>query len=220
MQRILFIVFRMFFEVIYYVARFSYLGKEKHRDYEKMHYLMQKGCRKAVRLGRVTINVEGLENIPKEDGYIFYPNHQGMFDVLAFVSSTPRPFAFVIKKEAEKYPIVKQVIKGTNSLPMDRKDLRQSIKVINTVTEEVKKGRNFVIFAEGTRSRQGNHVLPMKGGSFKAATNAKCPIVPCALIDCFRPFDEKGIKKLSVTLKYLKPITYDESLSTITSCVW
>ena len=210
MQRILFIVFRMFFEVIYYLIRFSHLGKDKYRDYEKMHALMQKGCTKAIRLGRVDLNVEGLENLPKEDGYVFYPNHQGMFDVLAFVSSCPRPFGFILKKEAENYPIVKQVIKGTGSLPMDRKDLRQSIKVINTVTEEVKKGRNFIIFAEGTRSRQGNHVLQMKGGSFKAATNAKCPIVPCALIDSYRPFDEKGIKRLTVTLKYLKPITYDE----------
>ncbi len=210
MQRILFIVFRMFFEVIYYLIRFTHLGKEKYRDYEKMHALMQKGCRKAIRLGRVDLKVEGEENIPKKDGYIFYPNHQGMFDVLAFVSSSPRPFAFVIKKEAQNYPIVKQVINGTGSLPMDRKDLRQSIKVINEVTEQVKQGRNFVIFAEGTRSRQGNHVLEMKGGSFKAATNAKCPIVPCALIDSYRPFDEKGIKRITVTLKYLKPIEYDE----------
>ena len=93
---------------------------------------------------------------------------------------------------------------------MDRKDLRQSVKVITDVSKQVKNGRNFIIFAEGTRSKLGNKMLEMKGGSFKAATTAKCPIVPCALIDSFKPFDEKGIKPIKVTLKYLKPIEYDE----------
>ena len=60
------------------------------------------------------------------------------------------------------------------------------------MAEEVKKGRNFIIFPEGTRSRQGNHTLEFKGGSFKAAMKAKCPIVPCALIDSFIPFDENS----------------------------
>ena len=39
--------------------------------------------------------------------------------------------------------------------------------------KEVKQGRNFLIFAEGTRSRQGNKLLDFKGGSFKAATKGK-----------------------------------------------
>lgn len=62
---------------------------------------------------------------------------------------------------------------------IDRQDLRQSMKIIQQVTEEVKQGRNYIIFAEGTRSRKQNELLDMKGGSFKSAVKAKCPIVPC-----------------------------------------
>ena len=55
--------------------------------------------------------------------------------------------------------------------------------------KEVKNGRNYLIFAEGTRSKHGNHPQEFKGGSFKAAMKAKCPIVPVALIDTYKAFD-------------------------------
>ena len=93
---------------------------------------------------------------------------------------------------------------------MDRENVRQSLKVIASVTEEVKKGRNYVIFPEGTRSKNGNTVGEFKGGSFKAAMNAKAPIVPVALIDCFKPFDSNTIKKVKVQVHFLKPMYHEE----------
>ena len=84
------------------------------------------------------------------------------------------------------------------------------MKVIADVSEEVKKGRNYVIFAEGTRSRNGNEVQEFKGGSFKAATKAKCPIVPVALIDSFKPFDTNTISSVTVQVHFLKPVCYEE----------
>ena len=56
----------------------------------------------------------------------------------------------------------------------------------------------------------GNKLLPFKGGTFKSAMKAKCPIVPCALIDSFKPFDEKSITPVTVKLIYLKPMHYEE----------
>ena len=55
-----------------------------------------------------------------------------------------------------------------------------------------------------------NHTLEFKGGTFKSAVKAKCPIVPCALIDSFIPFDEKSIRPVTVHLYYLKPLYYEE----------
>ena len=84
------------------------------------------------------------------------------------------------------------------------------MRVINQVAEEVKGGRNYIIFAEGHRSKNGNKLLEFKGGSFKAAQKAKCPIVPCALINSFIPFDENSIRPVTVKLIYLKPMYYEE----------
>ncbi len=88
--------------------------------------------------------------------------------------------------------------------------MKQSMKVIQQVAADVKNGKNFLIFAEGTRSKNGNQLLEFKGGSFKSALKARCPIVPCALIDSYKPFDEKSIKPLTVKLVYLPPILYEE----------
>ena len=67
-----------------------------------------------------------------------------------------------------------------------------------------------MIFAEGTRSKNGNKVGDFKGGSFKSATKAKCPIIPVALIDSFKPFDTKSIDPVTVQVHFLEPILYEE----------
>ena len=82
--------------------------------------------------------------------------------------------------------------------------------VIQAVIEEVKKGRNYLIFPEGTRSRQGNKMVEFHNGSFKCALRAKCPVLPVVLIDCFKVLDEKGCAPVSMQIHYLEPIPYDE----------
>ena len=209
MRRIILMVLRLFYKVPYYMIRISQYGK--HQDnLEEAYTFIKKVTKNANRAGRVKIESFGLENIPKENGFIFFPNHQGLFDVLVFLESCPVPFSFVIKKEASNIILLKQVSAALKSLAIDREDIRQSMQVINQMTEEVKKGRNFLIFAEGTRSKMGNKLLPFKGGTFKSAVKAKCPIVPCALINSFKPFDEKSIAPVTVKLVYLKPLYYED----------
>lgn len=210
MMRIILMVVRLFYKVPYYLCRIGWYGKEKHKDRDKAYTFIQKVTRKANKAGRVTIEVHGLENIPKENGFVFFPNHQGMFDVLVFLATCPVPFSFVFKKEVSNVILLKQVIAALDAIAIDRKDIKQSMQVINQMTEEVKRGRNFLIFAEGTRSRKGNQLLEFKGGSFKSAQRAKCPIVPCALINSFVPFDENSIRPITVVLVYLPPMYYEE----------
>ena len=212
-MRIVLMVLRLIIRVPYYMAGIWWYGQKKDFDLEKSYAFVKKVTKAANRAGRVRIESHGLENIPKEDGFIFFPNHQGLFDVLVFLESCPVPFAFVIKKEASNVILLKQVIAALRSIVIDREDIRQSLEVINQVTEEVKKGRNFLIFAEGTRSKMGNRLLPFKGGTFKSAVKAQCPIVPCALINSFKPFDEKSIAPVTVKLVYLPPISYMEYAS-------
>lgn len=209
-MRIALMIIRLFLKTPYYFLRIWWCSVRKNIGYERGWREIKKATIKANKAGRVTIESYGLENIPKENGFMFYPNHQGLYDVLTFFESCPVPFAFVIKKEASKIILLKQIIKATESKVIDREDIKQSMQVINDVAEEVQKGRNFIIFAEGTRSKEGNKVMAFKGGSFKCATKAKCPIVPCALVDAFKPFDEKSIKRTTVKLFYLPPIYYDE----------
>lgn len=203
-------VLRLFLKAPYFLFRIWLCGRKKTIDYEHSYRVIRHVCKKANHAGRVYIKAHGLENLPADDGFMFFPNHQGLYDVLAIIDSCERPFAFVIKKEASNVILLKQIVEATGSLSIDRDDLRQSMQVINEVAEQVRGGRNFLIFAEGTRSGQGNQMIEMKGGSFKSAVKAHCSIVPVVLIDAFRPFDEKSIKPVTVHVTYLKPIPYEE----------
>ena len=141
---------------------------------------------------------------------MFFPNHQGLYDVLAIIEACPRPFSVVAKKEIGNIPFLKQVFACMKAYMLDREDVRQAMQVIIDVTKEVKKGRNYLIFAEGTRSKKGNKIGNFKGGSFKSATKAQCPIVPVALIDSFKPFDTNSIRPVTVQVHFMKPLYYEK----------
>ena len=166
--------------------------------------------KRAITGGNIDLTVTGLENVPQEDGFMLYSNHQGLFDVVAIAGTVPKAIGAVLKKELWDIPFLHQIAVCTNSFAMDREDVRQSLTVIQNVTEEVKKGRNYLIFPEGTRSKLGNKMLEFHGGSFRCATKSKCPIVPIALVDCFKVLDQKGSKMVSVQIHYLEPILYEE----------
>lgn len=210
MKRIAMMVFRLGLKSIYFFSLICYFHLKKRKNYEENYQWIKQMTVEANKAGKVKIEAYGMEKLPKENGYILFPNHQGLYDVLAFLESCPAPFAFVIKKEASNVILLKQVMGALGSLSIDRENIRQSMEVINQMAEEVKKGRNFLIFAEGTRSKQGNRLGEFKGGSFKSAQKAKCPIVPCAIIDAFIPFDEKHTDPVTVKLFYLDPIPYEE----------
>ncbi len=211
MRRIIIMVLRnilfvpwWFFQLVWYSRR-----NDQHTE-EQRFALLRKIVVNANKGGRVKIQSDGQEQLPSRNGFIFYPNHQGMFDILAMAESSKRPFSIVMKKEVKDVIAVKQVRKMLNAKAMDREDIRQSMKVILEVAQEVSEGRNYVIFPEGTRSKKGNRLLDFKGGSFKAATKAKCPIVPVALVNSFIPFDSHSIRPVTVQVHYLPPIYYEE----------
>ena len=211
MERIIMMVIRnilrvpfMWIKLCYRAARPNKYTDIQHNEFFK--YIVKR----ANKGGNVTIKSYGQENIPKEDGFMFFPNHQGMYDVLAMIDSCPKPFSLVYKIELKDIPFLKQIAKCMNAFFIDRDDVRQSMKVIMAVSKEVEKGRNYTIFPEGTRSKNGNKMGEFKGGSFKAATKVKCPIVPVALIDSFKPFDSHSLKPVEVQVHYLKPLYYDE----------
>lgn len=182
---------------------------QRYPEMEKYRHI-QRIMSWAIEKGNVELQVFGRENIPSENGYMLYGNHQGMFDAVAIAADFPGPLAAVFKQELKDVPLLKQIVACTNSFAMDRQDVRQSLTVINAVAEEIKKGRNYLIFPEGTRSKTGNQMGDFHSGSFKAAMKAKCPILPIVFVDSFRVLDQKGSAPLSVQLHYLRPIPYAE----------
>ena len=206
---ILMVVTNLFFVIVCWPKLCRMAAHPERYTKEKRWKHLQFWVERACKGGRIILEAHGQEKLPEEP-FILYPNHQGMFDVLAFLETMKRPFSLVFKQEVKDIILLKQIREALHYIPMDRSDMKQSMKVILEASNRVKAGENFLIFAEGTRSRNGNETLPFKAGAFKAATRAKAPIVPVALLDSYAPFDRSTTEPVTVQIHYMKPMYYEE----------
>ncbi len=211
MGRIGLMVLRNFWLVPGAYIKLCYYAKHTDKYAEEVKYAHIKYIfEMAVKSGNIDLKAYGQENIPKESGYLMYSNHQGLFDIMAIVASCDNPWGAVLKQELCSHPFMRHIVDCSKSFPMDRENMKQQMEVILSVIKEVKNGRNYLIFPEGTRSKNGNEMLEFHSGSFKCATKSKCPILPIALINTYKVFDQKGTQPVEVQVHYLKPIYYDE----------
>ncbi len=211
MKRIVFLVFRLLYRIPGWLMKIHYYNKHlEDTSFEERFDFTQKLIRKIDEKSRVRIHCYGKENLPQETGYLITPNHQGLFDALILFDTHDRPFKAVVKQELMDVPVLKNVLSMIQFVAMDRSNLRASMKIIKTASKEISEGMNYVIFPEGTRCRQKNEMLEFKGGTFKCVIDAKKPIVPVALIDCYQVFDNNTIAPVDAQIHYLKPIFYEE----------
>ena len=196
--------------VPFWYIKLRRLGNTEKYDAKTRYDYVRMICKRAIQVSRVKVIYSGLENLPKENGYVIFPNHQGLFDSLLFIYTHEEPLSVVTRTDMRNVRLLRRVFDALGALAIDREDVRQSMKIIIQMAEDVSKGTNYLIFPEGTRSRNGNNLLPFKGGSFKASTKTKTPIVPAAIIDSYKPFDSNSIKKCTVQVHYLKPLYYED----------
>jgi 1-acyl-sn-glycerol-3-phosphate acyltransferase len=211
MKRIILLVIKLIFFIPGWLLKIrKYNKKDDTASLKEKYQFIIKIVNKVIKVGNINVECYGVENLPSEQGYLMTPNHQGLFDPIIMFYTHSNPFRAVVKQELTNTIVVKDIIKMMGYLPMDRSNLRASMKVIRQVTKELKEGINYVIFPEGTRCKQQNKMLEFKAGSFKAAVDAKVPIVPVALIDCYKVFDDNSIKTVNTQVHYLKPLYYEE----------
>ena len=159
------------------------------------------------------ITVFGLENLPMDTSFCLVANHMSMIDPLPFMVNYNKPLTFVGKKELLDMPMVPTALRSIEGEFLDRENLRQSLKVMLRVEEDLKKNeKSWMIFPEGTRIR--DQLLPVDNfhhGTFRPATKAGVPIVPAAIYGSFRLLKAKPqFKKYPVLISILKPITQEE----------
>ena len=124
---------------------------------------------------------------------ILISNHQSNLDIPALLGYLPMDFAFIAKKEMEKWPLIGWWMKALNCIFLDRKNVRQGMKDMKEAVKKVKAGYSYVIFPEGSRSEDGN-VGEFKKGSFKLATDSGVRIVPVTLSGTYDIQSKKSLK--------------------------
>ena len=209
------IVFRCLWYVIYiYPTYVYYILTKKKTPYEKRYAKTKKTLTKLARLLDIEYHVTGYENLDPNETYYFAPNHQSFFDSLSMIIlSEGRNLRCVAKKEARKMPVAGDIIYSIDSLFLDRKDLRQSVKIMKEAGNILAQGKQDVlIFPEGTRSKNENHEMnEFKSGALKPLIYAKKSVVPVCIYGSPDVLDPKVFKKkYHVYVCYMDPVPYEE----------
>jgi 1-acyl-sn-glycerol-3-phosphate acyltransferase len=126
------------------------------------------------------VEYEGLQHLGDGDPRVFVSNHLSNVDIWALWQVLPPRTRFVAKQELRKVPIVGGAMAASGMVFIDRANRSRAIRSLHEAAERVRSGRPVVLFAEGTRSRDGR-LHPFKKGPFHLALVAGVPVVPVAI---------------------------------------
>ena len=125
----------------------------------------------------VKTDVEGLDNLPKNQPYVALSNHQSEWETLYF-QLVFRPQAVVLKKELLKIPLFGWALALLKPIALDRSQRREAMKqLLRQGSERLSDGIPILIFPQGTRVAVGELGRFNKGGAMLAVKN-QVPIVP------------------------------------------
>lgn len=184
---------------------------EKYNEENHYRYVKENVVDVMRRTGNIKTEVFGKENLPKEGGYMMFPNHQGKYDAYGIISVHEKPCTVVIDIEKSNYILIKQIIDTLRGKRLDKKNNRQAMTIINEVAKEVGQGRRYILFPEGWYDKhKKNSLIEFKAGCFKICLKSKVPIIPVALIDMYKVYDSWETGEATPQVHFLEPIFYDE----------
>ena len=126
-----------------------------------------------------TFEIEGLENIP-EGGYIFAPKHQSFWDAYGLLPWLDDP-VYILKRELTWIPLFGWYIRKMRMIPVDRGARGKVMAaVLERAKKEMARGRQLIIFPEGTRRPPGA-VPDYKFGIARIYADLDVPVVPVAM---------------------------------------
>ncbi len=122
------------------------------------------------------IDVQGLENFPRQGAFIYVMNHLSAFDMFINFSIMPiRRSSFLGAVEHRSNFLFGWMADRLGVIWIRRNEIdRQAIRI---ALDEIKEGTGVGVAIEGTRSRTGG-LQKGKPGAAYLATRAKVPIVP------------------------------------------
>jgi 1-acyl-sn-glycerol-3-phosphate acyltransferase len=143
----------------------------------------------------VRTEIRNKDKILKEKSYIIISNHQSHYDIIALVTTLGIQYRWIIKKEILKLPIFGYALYASRNIFIDRSNTTSAIESINRGFDRLPKGVSVMVFAEGTRSSDGQ-IHEFKKGGFVTAVRRKIPILPVTING-----SRRVMRKGSFTLK-------------------
>ena len=155
------------------------------RTGQTFHAMSRAWSRFILFLFGIKVITRGNQNVDPSQHYIYISNHASAFDIPATVIGIPDDIRFVLKKELTRIPLWGWALKYGHYISIDRGRARDAVKSLEEAAERMRNGASVILFAEGTRSRDGK-LQPFKRGAFTLAVKAGIPIVPVTINNTFR----------------------------------
>ncbi len=165
------------------------------------------GVRLGLALTGIRFRIAGAEHVQRGRAAIYCSNHQSNIDPpMLFTALHPR-MHILYKAEINAIPILARAFRFGGFIPVDRRNKEAALRSIEAGAASLRAGNSFLIFPEGTRSRDAE-LLPFKKGGFIMAIKAQVPIVPVA-IQGARAAMQKGsaiVRPVSVSIRVGEPL--------------
>ncbi len=165
-----------------------------------------------LKIAGVRLKIEGLDKIDENEKYVFVSNHLSYFDIPVLVCSIPNNIRFIYKQSISYVPFFGWAVYLGGYVAVNRKNPRSGYNAIKKAASIIRdKGISFIIFPEGTRSKDGN-IGNFKRGAFLLASEVKERIVPVTLIGSDKILPKKSYKIKGGEVKVMigEPLEYKE----------
>jgi len=125
----------------------------------------------------VSTEIKNRDKIQPGTSYIIISNHQSLYDIIALVTTLGIQYRWFIKKEVLKIPLFGYGLYASRNIFIDRSNTVRAIESINKGIDRLPRGVSIMVFAEGTRSPDGQ-IHEFKKGGFIPAVTRNIPILP------------------------------------------
>jgi 1-acyl-sn-glycerol-3-phosphate acyltransferase len=177
------------------------------RSGRTFHWTSRMWSRFILWLFHIRVKTRGADFIDRSKHYIYISNHASAIDIPAVVVGIPDDIRFVLKKELTRIPIWGWALRYGHYIAIDRSKARDAIKSLDEAAERMRNGASVILFAEGTRTRDGR-LQPFKRGAFTLAAKAGIPIIPVTINNTYNilPKGSLRVNKGDIELVFGKPI--------------
>lgn len=183
------------------------LGGVRHQPGGVYDRLNQGWATRMMRWNRVQATVEGLERLVPGQPYVHVANHVSFIDIWVLLERLPGSVRFVYKRELGNIPVFGPAMRASGHIAIDRNNRASAFAAYDVAAGSVRAGTSAMVFAEGTRSRDGR-LMAFKKGPFVLAIAAQVPVVPIAILGAFESMPKGSIapKSVPVTVRIGEPI--------------
>lgn len=150
-----------------------------------------------------------LAKLPDQGPCVFMATHQSLMDIPILYSMLRKfPIAFVAKKSLFEIPMFGAAMRAAGHIPIDRSNRRAGMKSIEQAAKAAQEGTCPVIFPEGTRNLELDHLLEFKIGGMVLALKCQLPVVPiviCGMGEAF-PKGSLFMRRRIIKVRVLDPV--------------